>query len=122
METRSVTALVRAYFAAYEARDRSALEELLALDFVFTSPLDLRLDRPAYFRRCWPFSEEVRAFDLERVFAQGDEVFVQYLCTTRSGPTINNTELFRALEGRIAEVVVYFGSTPSGAGAGGAEG
>jgi ketosteroid isomerase-like protein len=110
MEHRPAALIVRAYFAAYEAHDRSALEELLAEEFRFTSPLDDGLDRDAYFERCWPFNAEVRAFDLERVFAQGPDAFVQYLCVRRSGETLTNVELFRTAEGKVVEVQVFFGS------------
>lgn len=112
MEHPSAALLVRAYFAAYEAHDRSALAELLADGFRFTSPLDEGLDRDAYFERCWPFNAQVRAFDLERVFAQGGEAFVQYLCVRTSGETFTNVELFRTAEGKILEVQVFFGSAP----------
>ncbi len=44
--------IARAAYEAYVTKDRSALEALLAEDFHFTSPLDNRLDRETYFRRC----------------------------------------------------------------------
>jgi ketosteroid isomerase-like protein len=49
----SNAAIARAAYRAYVTKDRAALEALLADDFHFTSPLDNRLDRDTYFRRCW---------------------------------------------------------------------
>jgi ketosteroid isomerase-like protein len=54
-------AIVRAVFAAYAAKDRAAIERLIAPDFHFTSPLDNRIDRATYFKRCWPNSGGSRA-------------------------------------------------------------
>ena len=48
------TEIVRRCFQAYVDDDRAALEQLIATDFAFTSPLDNRLDRSTYFKRCWP--------------------------------------------------------------------
>src|SRR5688572_18322604 len=45
--------LVRRCFAAYRAKDRAAIEQLIAKDFRFTSPYDDHIDRAAYFARCW---------------------------------------------------------------------
>jgi hypothetical protein len=59
--------IIRAYFAAYESKDRAALEQLLGDDFTFSSPHDDRIGKPAYFAKCWPFSESVQAFHLARV-------------------------------------------------------
>ena len=50
--------IARASYEAYVRKDREAIEELIAADFHFTSPLDNRLDRDTYFRRCWPNSRE----------------------------------------------------------------
>src|SRR6185295_14695159 len=47
-------AIARAAYEAYVTKDRAAIEALIADDFHFTSPLDNRLDRETYFRRCWP--------------------------------------------------------------------
>jgi ketosteroid isomerase-like protein len=45
----SNTDVVRAAFAAYRAQDRAAAEQLIGEDFVFSSPQDDHVDRPAYF-------------------------------------------------------------------------
>lgn len=50
--TQDPTALARASYQAYVDKDRAALDALLTADFHFTSPLDNRLDRVTYFKRC----------------------------------------------------------------------
>lgn len=55
--------IARAAYDAYVAKDRAALEALLATDFHFTSALDNHLDRDTYFRRCWPNSKSIAGFD-----------------------------------------------------------
>jgi ketosteroid isomerase-like protein len=44
--------MMRAYFAAYENKDRPAMEALLSDDFTFTSPRDDHINRATYFARC----------------------------------------------------------------------
>lgn len=63
----SNAAIAREAYNAYVTKDRAALEALLADDFHFTSPLDNRLDRETYFRRCWPNSKNIEAFDFVHV-------------------------------------------------------
>ena len=52
-------ALARACYEAYVTKDRSAIEPLIAPDFHFTSPLDHRINRVTYFKRCWPNSATI---------------------------------------------------------------
>jgi hypothetical protein len=55
MESTTATnvSIARGAYDAYVTKDRAALEALLAREFHFTSPLDNRLDRDAYFERCF---------------------------------------------------------------------
>jgi ketosteroid isomerase-like protein len=57
MPTDRVSALVRKYFAAYAAKDRKTVENLLSEDFTFTSPYDDHINKTTYFERCWPNSD-----------------------------------------------------------------
>ena len=104
-----VSDIVRGYYAAYEAKDRAAIEALVDDEFSFTSPLDDRIDRARYFEKCWPNSEQHRKFDVEKLFESGDEAFVRYKLTLNSGVWFRNTEFLRLEGGRIREVEVYFG-------------
>jgi hypothetical protein len=57
-EAGEIVGIARAAYEAYVAKDRAAIEKLIAPDFHFTSPLDNRIDRATYFARCWPTSEK----------------------------------------------------------------
>lgn len=60
----SAAEIVRACFVAYEDKNRRAIEEILSKDFIFTSPLDNKIDRQTYLDRCWPISKNVHDFKL----------------------------------------------------------
>ena len=100
--------LVRGCFAAYAKKDREAIEALLADDFHFTSPLDNRIDRKTYFEVCWPNSDRIDGFDIERLAVDGDHAFVTY--EGRMGKErFRNTEVHTVRGNEIVEVEVYFG-------------
>lgn len=107
--TTSVANLVRRYFSAYETRDRQVLEDMLDESFTFSSPLDDRIGRTAYFARCWPNSRTLRRITVEKIFAQGDEAFIRYEAESTTGKKFRNTEWMRFEDGKLAEVQVYFG-------------
>ena len=102
--------LVRGCYAAYETKDRAALEPLLSDDFTFSSPVDDHIDRATYFARCWPNSEHLDSFEIEKLLVDGDEATVRYLATTTDGGKFRNTETFTIRGGKITHVDVYFGS------------
>lgn len=111
MATTNVSDLVRRYFAAYETKDRQAVDNLLSPDFTFTSPLDDRIGRTAYFKTCWPNSAKIRTIAIERLFEQGSEAVVRYRSELFSGAQFCNAEVVRAEGDKIVEVDVYFGRT-----------
>jgi ketosteroid isomerase-like protein len=100
---------VRDCYSAYESRDRGIVEQLLTDDFTFSSPPDVGIDRATYFERCWPNSETIAAFEYERLFEAGGEVFVTYEATRTDGRRFRNTEIFGFDGDRISRVEVYFG-------------
>lgn len=102
--------IVRACFAAYETKDRDAIEALIADDFTFTSPLDDNINRATYFERCWPNSGHIKSFNIERLFVQGDEVCVQYEVQPTDKPPFRNTEIFKVRDEQVTRVEVYFGA------------
>jgi ketosteroid isomerase-like protein len=113
----TISDLIRKCFSAYELKDRRIIEDLLSDDFTFTSPLDdfarrtlrERIDRTEYFKRCWPNSENIRNFHIEKLFENGNEAFVRYECETKAGKKFRNTEWFRFEGGKLMEVQVFFG-------------
>jgi ketosteroid isomerase-like protein len=102
-------AIARAGYDAYVDKDRAALDALIAKDFHFTSPLDNRLDRETYFRRCWPNSRMIAGFDFINLVADGDRVFVTYEGRNMDGRRFRNTEIVTIRDEHIIDVEVYFG-------------
>ncbi len=116
----TTAAIAKASYEAYVRKDRAAIEALIAPDFHFTSPLDNRIDRAAYFARCWPNSETITGFDFIHLVPDGDRVFVTYEGQRSGGGRFRNTELLTVRGGQITEAEVYFGwSIPHEAPAGG---
>jgi ketosteroid isomerase-like protein len=101
--------IARAAYDAYVTKDRAALEALLASDFHFTSPLDNRLDRETYFRRCWPNSKVIERFDVINLVTDADRVFVTYEGRKTNGERFRNTEILTIRDQHIVDVEVYFG-------------
>jgi ketosteroid isomerase-like protein len=101
--------IARAAYEAYVTKDRAALEAVLASDFHFTSPLDNRLDRETYFRRCWPNSKTVAGFDFINLVPDGNRVFVTYEGRNTNGHRFRNTEILTIRDAQIVDVEVYFG-------------
>jgi ketosteroid isomerase-like protein len=100
--------VVRGTLQAYVDKDRPAIEQLIAADFHFSSPLDNRIDRETYFRLCWPSSGNMDDFEIVRMASDGEAVFVTYI-GTMGGRRFRNTEVHRLRDGKIVEVEVYFG-------------
>jgi ketosteroid isomerase-like protein len=101
--------VVRACLRAYATQDRAALEALLAEDYRFTSPLDHALDREAYWRICWPHSQDFAAFEIVHEAQDGELAFVTYEARMRSGHRFRNTELNIVRDGKLLATEVYFG-------------
>ena len=101
--------VARESYVAYVRKDRAAIEELIDQSFRFTSPLDNRIDRKAYFERCWPNSQQIAKFDFVHVVPHEDKVFVTYEGTNVSGRRFRNTEVLTVRKQKIIEAEVYFG-------------
>ena len=101
--------LVRRYYQAYETDDRPAIEQVLHPDFTFTSPDDDRIDRAAYFERCWPPHERIRSFTLLDVCADTHDALVRYRAAEFTGPGFANVEHFEFAGDLISHVAVYYG-------------
>jgi ketosteroid isomerase-like protein len=101
--------LARMTYGAYESRDRRALEQIIADDFTFYSPLDIGIDRASYFERCWPNAELIEAFEFKRLIEAGDEVLVTYESTKTDGRRFRNTEVLTFEGEKMSKAEVYFG-------------
>lgn len=102
-------AIARAAYDAYVSKDRAAIEALIADDFYFSSPLDNRLDRAAYFARCWPNSRTTEGFEFVHLVQSGERVFVTYEVCASGARRFRNTEIVTVRGAQIVEVEVYFG-------------
>ena len=99
-------------FHAYETKDRSACEKILAGDFTFTSPNnDDHISKDAYFERCWPFSERNPVYEFEKIVVDGNDTVVVYTCKTKTGKKFKNIELFKFEKDKIKAIEVFFGNT-----------
>lgn len=101
--------LARDLYGAYESGDRSVAERIVGDDLAFYSPADVGIDRAAYFERCWPNADLIRAFDFVRLVEAGDEVVVTYEATRTDGSRFRNTEVLTFGDGRLQRAEVYFG-------------
>jgi ketosteroid isomerase-like protein len=103
--------VVREYYTAYETKDWSIMEHILADGFTFTSPAgDDHIDLKKYKARCWPNSENTKKFDLEHVVVVGDVAYVTYNGWTNDGRLFRNTERFLLKDGKIMENECFFGT------------
>lgn len=73
-------------------------------------PQDDRIDKKTYLERCWPNSEAVRAYVIEKLFENGNKAFALYELETQVGDKFRNTEFIRTDEQRIMAIEVYFGT------------
>ena len=104
------TDVVRAFFESYLSQDRATADELVAENFVFTSPQDDHIDRAAFFERCFPTADRFRSHDLLKVVAaEGDDVFVLYEYELVSGDRHRNAEVLTVRDGQVTETQVFFG-------------
>jgi ketosteroid isomerase-like protein len=108
--------VARKSYRSYVEKDRASIEALIGADFHFTSPLDNRIDRVAYFERCWPNSQTIADFKFVHLLQDGERVFVTYEGLNTSGKHFRNTEILTVRDGKIIDAQVYFGwSLPHGA-------
>jgi hypothetical protein len=106
----SPLAVARGYLEAYVAKDRAALEALIADDYRFTSPIDNALDRHAYFEICWPAgSKMLSRFDYIYQVEDGSRAFIVYEAHTHTGHTFRNSEVHTIRNDKLIASEVYFG-------------
>jgi hypothetical protein len=103
------TQRTRDLYLAYADGDRELVENMLADDFTFSSPVDVGLNRAGYFERCWPGSGQRQQFEFVRLIEAGDEVIVTYEMTRVDGARGRNTEVLTFRGDRIVGAEVYFG-------------
>lgn len=107
--------IVRKYYSAWEQKDWGPIDALLADNFTFTSAHnDDHISKSVFKTRCWQSQIDfIDHFELERIFAKDDELFVKYLCRTKNGKSFRNVEYIRFADQRIAAIECYFGGNDS---------
>jgi ketosteroid isomerase-like protein len=99
----------RDIYLAFASGDREVLERSLSDDYVFSSPVDVGLDREGYFERCWPGAGQGQEFEFVRLVESGDEVMVTYEMTSPDGRKGRNTEILTFRGNQLCRTEVYFG-------------
>ncbi len=96
---------------AEEKKDWGPFDARLADNFTFSSAAgDDHISKSAFKTNCWETQINfIDRFDLERVFARGNEAFVKYLCYTKNGKSFRNVEYLRLRDGKIESIECYFG-------------
>src|SRR5476651_803525 len=77
--------IVKQVYTAYEKKDWNMLKSLFADGFTFYSPNDDHIDLKTYKVRCWPNAYNIKRFDIDKLVAEGDDVFVTYNGWTNDG-------------------------------------
>jgi hypothetical protein len=89
---------------------------VLAEGFTFGSPVDVpSIDIKEYKERCWPNSANIKKFDIDKLVVDGDNVFVNYHCTTLNDKVFWNIEYFTLKDGKIKERAGLAAPIPEGA-------
>ena len=103
--------IVRRWYKAWEKKDQSQFDALMAEDFTFTSAAgDDHISKSAFKTQCWDTQVNfIDRFDLERVFGSGNEALVKYLCHTKNGKSFRNVEYLRLRDGKVKSIECYFG-------------
>jgi ketosteroid isomerase-like protein len=103
--------IVRTWYKAWEKKDEPGFEALMADNFTFTSAAgDDHISRSTFKTQCWDTQINfIARFELEQLFASGNEAFAKYLCHTKNGKSFRNVEYFRLRDGKVETLECYFG-------------
>jgi ketosteroid isomerase-like protein len=107
--------IIRKWYAAWEKKDLSTFDILLADNFTFTSAAaDDHISKNTFKAQCWDTQVNlIEHFDLERITTGTDDAFVKYLCHTKNGKSFRNVEYFRIRNGKLESIECYFGAQSS---------
>jgi ketosteroid isomerase-like protein len=106
---------IRKWYAAWEKKDWRPVDILLADDFTFTSAAgDDHISKSAFKAQCWESQIDfIERFDLQRIFGNGNEAFVMYVCRTKNGKNFRNVEYLRLIDDKVEAIECYFGAQSS---------
>ena len=84
---------------------------MLADGFTFTSPNnDDHINIEEYKEKCWPATEIIEKFTLEKIMEREDDAFVMFSCLTNNGKMFRETHYINFLDGKIKNIEVFFGT------------
>lgn len=103
-------ATIRKWYAAWDAKDWSQLNTLLADEFTFSSPVDDHIGKAAFKTKCWDTQNGlIERFDLLSVSGTERDAFALYVGHTKKGNTFRNVEYFRLAGDCVEALECYFG-------------
>ena len=107
--------IIRKWYAAWEKKDLSTFNSLLADNFTFSSAAgDDHISKGTFKTQCWDTQINfIKHFDLERITTGPDDAFVKYLCHTTNGRSFRNVEFLRIKNGQLESIECYFGAQSS---------
>ena len=105
-------AIIRKHYNAWVDKDWHTEDMLLADDFTFSSAAgDNHISKSVFKTRCWDNNaKDIKGFDLVHAFGSGNEALVQIKSLTMDDKTFTNVEYHRIRDGKIEEIVCYFGA------------
>jgi ketosteroid isomerase-like protein len=103
--------IIRKYYGGWAKKDWGLVDAVLADNFTFTSAApDDHISKSTFKKQCWETqSALIAGFELERIFGDGDEALVKYLCRTTSGKSFRNVEYLRLRDAKVEAIECYFG-------------
>jgi ketosteroid isomerase-like protein len=106
---------IRKWYAAWEKKDWRPVDSLLADDFTFSSAAgDDHISKSAFKTQCWESQIDfIERFELKRVFGNGNEALVMYVCRTKNGKSFRNVEYIRLKDDKVKAIECYFGAQSS---------
>ena len=107
--------IVRKWYTAWEKKDLSTFNLLLADNFTFSSAAgDDHISKSTFKTQCWDTQVDfIGHFDLERITTGDGDAFVKYLCHTKNGKSFRNVEYLRIKNGKLESIECYFGAQSS---------
>ena len=107
--------IIRKWYAAWEKKDLSTFNSLLADNFTFSSAAgDDHISKNTFKTQCWDTQVDfIGHFDMERITTGAEDAFVKYLCHTKNGKSFRNVEYLRIKNGRLESIECYFGAQSS---------
>ena len=100
------------YFTTWTTKDFARARSLLHDDVSFKGPLESFSDADSYLASLQQLSGIITGAAKQKMFVDGDDVFVIYDLQTAPVPSSRTCEWYRVRDGKIAAVSVIFDARP----------